>query len=644
MPITTARQAAIRDILKRAGDLAAALGERPLVLSGDRPSSDASRSPRVRFVIETRGAADLSRVRAVVAKVLKGQPSLAPGLSWAGRNFVPGPNLGSVLLRDAFGVRLLFPGADPNDQRFKLANFVVLTLPIDPMLAKRRLGGGVGKLFSLAYALRDAGDFVRVDPEIPAKRWHAPRVPAPPPAPIVGGGGPPAPGTTPLEVVTPPGMVIHSSGSLSSTGYPPAPGDRAWNLRAVRLPQATGGGKDIRVGLVDTGTQTHAECADIYAPASDHDCTLDGEESPIDPLPAPGVDNPAHGIAVASVLASRGGFDAHNTTGPGKVTGVASACKVVSVRSIRSVWANISSIDLAEGVWHCVQKRVDVISMSVGGYGLPLLERVISYAVFNDIVVVAAGGQKWPFVPAPALYQDCVAVTATNSDDKVWNEAARGNAIDIAAPGYGVYCADIEGGRETVHPSAGTSFATPTVAAAAVLWLEKHGREALLQRYQNGPKLAEVFRHLVKGTARVPGGWDKGASGAGILDIGALLRAAPPQAAVVPRRDWSTYDASRERAVLRAMLGAPSESAIDRTLGRLLDITAGEVEERMREYGGEIVKLLETSERAFEDFRKAVEAEAKDRTHDAAQAVEDVVEEVNDFCSDVVGAVAGWFG
>ena len=549
MRLTAKQLTAIKDAKTRVTTAASALaGLRPLLYDKKRHPRG-TRRPNLRFVIETKGAANLADVRRVVGRVLGSSGVLSSGISWIGRRLTVSAGAGQALsVRSAFDVRFMFPGADPSDQRFKLANFVVVTLPVDPLEAKKKLGGRTGSLYDLAYAIKDAGNYVRVDPEIPAKPWMRSNVPIPPPPPSVPPGQGPGGGN----------LVTFSLGAS-----PLAPIDHAWNHRKINMPAPgtalNNGGAGIRVGQVDTGARDHPECAGIYAPIAQRGSTIDGDDDPEDPLSDSPGDQPGHGIATASVLASRGGVTPFNvgggaplgigTTRPDggsappnhEVTGIANQCTVVPVRAVSSVALNVSNINLAEGVWHCIQQNVQVITMSIGGLAHPWLERVISFAVFNNIIVVGAAGQVWPWVTAPAVYDDCIAATASTPTDVVMDSpmrAARGSAIDIGAPGSPIYCADANRARGNfISASSGTSFAAPTVAGAAALWFVRHGRAALIQQYQGGPKLAEVFRHVIRSTARVPPGWDTTESGAGIIDVTAMLNAPLPAAASVARQE-----------------------------------------------------------------------------------------------------------
>src|SRR3954453_2297634 len=657
MSLTTEQAKAVKAINTRTQRAAAELGGQKIRGPRSGVVPHRKRGPSMRFVIETPRAADLASVRRVVGRILGSDGNLPAGVSWANRRLTaPSALRAGLTAGAAFDVRFLFRGADPTDQRFKLANFVVLTIPVDPLSVKRLFHGGTGALYALPYTIRDAGKYVRVDPEVPSKGWRTVRTPEPPPRPNLPGQPP----TSPSGTLGPPHLVAMSSSSSSPGGGDvPTTNDHAWNLRAIHMPAKNNGGKGIRVGQVDTGTHEHPELEGVYVPVNERGCTIDGETDSADPLPNPGIDQPGHGTATASVLASRGGFTdfddsqpdnigttdpSGGTDGPNEaVTGVANQVTVVPVRSVRSVFANVSNVDLAEGVWFCIRSNVDVITISVGGLCHPWLERVISFAVFQNIIVCAAAGQVFPFVTAPAVYDDCIAATATTLNDAVWADTAKGPAIDIAAPGAGIWCADVQEGENKVVTSNGTSFAAPTIAGAAALWLRHHGRQTLLQQYQNDRKLAEVYRHVIQTTAHVPLGWDTSESGAGIVNVTNLLDGALPAADQVACRNWSTYDATSEEQILRSQLGDPQHNYYVAALAKWFDTTAAEVGARLSEYGTEIMNLLDQVPGAFEDFKAAVEAEAQSATDAAHDAVDDVVDAVSDFCSDVVGTVMGWF-
>ncbi|MGH8592506.1 MAG: S8 family serine peptidase [Gammaproteobacteria bacterium] len=138
---------------------------------------------------------------------------------------------------------------------------------------------------------------------------------------------------------------------------------------------------------------------------------------------------------------------------------------------------------------------------------------------------------------SPALYDNTIAVAATNADDMPWRGSCRGGAVDVSAPGEDVYRGyrNIPGdGTTAVEPSDGTSYATAMVAGAAALWLGHHRRNSIEAARRPGETVHDVFLRLVVVTAdHSASGWDPKRFGSGILDVHALLRAdlgsGPPQ-------------------------------------------------------------------------------------------------------------------
>jgi hypothetical protein len=152
-----------------------------------------------------------------------------------------------------------------------------------------------------------------------------------------------------------------------------------------------------------------------------------------------------------------------------------------------------------------------------------------------------------------------------------------------------------------------------------------------------------VFRHVIRSSARVPPGWDTAESGAGIIDVTAMLNAPLPAAAAVIGRNWANYAAASEEQIVATQLGSPNQNAFLAALARLFNSTVAEVEERLQEFGGEVMTLLETTEGAFEELKNAVEAEAQAAQETAQEAVDNVVDAISDAASDVAGTVMGWF-
>jgi subtilisin family serine protease len=107
---------------------------------------------------------------------------------------------------------------------------------------------------------------------------------------------------------------------------------------------------------------------------------------------------------------------------------------------------------------------VRVIGLSFGGPPNAALKRATQRLAGRGIILVAAagnGGRKAGPV-YPAAYDGVVAVTAVDAHARVYARANRGAYVDVAAPGVGLWTADLGDAGKT---RSGTSLAVPFVAA-----------------------------------------------------------------------------------------------------------------------------------------------------------------------------------
>jgi hypothetical protein len=183
-----------------------------------------------------------------------------------------------------------------------------------------------------------------------------------------------------------------------------------------------------------------------------------------------------------------------------------------------------------------------MISMSLGGRAFFGLERAIRDAVRRDVIVLAAAGNCVGFVVAPAVYDQSIAVAATNAQKKPWKGSSHGRAVELSAPGEDIHVAAAESGTGThakTPVSNGTSFAVAAVAGAGADWIAFHGAQAI--REAQGPRTRrDLFVEALQATAERPDDWNASQYGAGILDVEALLRhplTAAGAAAAVPARN-----------------------------------------------------------------------------------------------------------
>lgn len=445
---------------------------------------------------------------------------------------------------------------------FEVTGYVVAT----PTYPLQKLG------FELAYGLADRG-VGAVQPDLPSGAF------APDPAPDL----PAEPGLRAADA---------SSQHLPGTDVP------TWALDNIRCrdawtvpPGSAAMGAGIVIGQPDTGFTDHPELGDNALDLTrDWDLLRDDDDAH-DPLERRWwfpLDSPGHGTSTASVIVSREQL---------RVTGAAPRSTLVPLRTVKSV-VQVFDGDVAKAVDRAHRTGCHVISMSLGGVGFfNGLQATIRRAVEDGVIVCAAAGNKVGFVVAPARFPECIAVAATNIQDRPWTGSSRGSEVDVAAPGESVWVADVRLNesppRYDVSRHSGTSFAVTLVAATAALWLARHDRDQLIVRYGRN-RIQAAFLHLVRTTGhRRPGGWDGDRYGVGIIDAQALLAAPLPAADAVT--DALAADAPLVPDPLSKLNGLVPELSREELADRLsgiLGVEQGELDEYLERFGAELAYLL----------------------------------------------------
>ena len=452
-------------------------------------------------------------------------------------------------------VEPLFPDVDPADDPYSMGK--IFTVHASAESNDRTI-------WDVAYDLRDAGDFLRVEPD----------------------------NEDVLVTPTERAVFCQEGNDDEATANP------AWSLLAVNADKAweltppPGGkrfGEGVRICHIDTGWSEHEEL-DRVDRDSDYDI-LDGDDNAQDPLDYDG--HRGHGTATGSVIASSGGLDASgNVLPPGKITGLAPKATLVPMRSVKSV-INFLDSDVAKAVRRSVDAQCDVISMSLGGGAFFGLERALRDAVRREVIPVAAAGNCVRFVVAPAIYDATIAAAATNIRGTPWKSSSRGRSVDISAPGERVHVARLDSPDNDptyTERGDGTSFATAYTAAAAALWIAYHGEQAIRDAYGEGTR-KDLFLDMLQRTAHKPDGWDSDNYGSGILDVAALLQSPLPSPETAARRARAPETnllllsrvTDREpdelAAQLRALFGSDDIDAVmDRYGAELLHIAVSESE------------------------------------------------------------------
>ena len=224
------------------------------------------------------------------------------------------------------------------------------------------------------------------------------------------------------------------------------------------------------------------------------------------------------GHVVERVALVPGGDGLHGTALAGLIASVAPDARLVAIEAFdertgdANGGAEATTLTLARAIDVALNRKADVINLSIAGPRDPLIGRMVRHALSQDVIVVAAAGNDGPTAPPryPAAYDGVIAVTATDSRDQLYPLGARGPHVAIAAPGVDV---PVELPDAMVGYFSGTSIAAAEIAGVAALLRER------------APRLASAeARRLLKETATpMP-------SGPGLVDAFAALSRVSPLA------------------------------------------------------------------------------------------------------------------
>jgi len=201
----------------------------------------------------------------------------------------------------------------------------------------------------------------------------------------------------------------------------------------------------------------------------------------------------------------------------GRLTGAAPAVSILAVHAFGSQSSKGSSMNVLKGLDWAGTSKANIVNMSFAGAADSELQRMLAALRRNGVALIAAAGNAGPNARPlyPAAYPEVIAVTATDADDKVFDQANRGTHIAVAAPGVAILAAAPDDGYRM---RSGTSFAAAQVSGVAALLIER-----------NRNLDAVSIRRILTATARdlgAPGHDDQ--FGAGLVDaLGAVEQATP---------------------------------------------------------------------------------------------------------------------
>jgi subtilisin family serine protease len=316
-------------------------------------------------------------------------------------------------------------------------------------------------------------------------------------------------------------------------------GDPAqYAVSKLKLPQAhtLAHGMNVTIAVIDSGIDaSHPELVNTI---SDNFDALGSKEGPH-----------VHGTGIAGAIAAHG-----------RLMGSAPEARIIAIRAFASAQrgAESSSYVVIKSLNYAVLHGAQIINMSFAGPKDMLIERAIAATAARDVVLVAAAGNAGAKSPPlfPAANPNVIAVSGTDSQDRLFTASNRGVHIALAAPGTDIFlpAPDLK-----YQMTSGTSFSAAYVSGIAALLLERN--PAL--------KPSEV-RAILTSTARDLGAPGKDELfGYGQADAFAATTAAtatpPVPVATAPRKPGEAAPGDNDVCVSREMKVPSAAMASDKS-------------------------------------------------------------------------------
>ena len=252
--------------------------------------------------------------------------------------------------------------------------------------------------------------------------------------------------------------IVKRKSSLSEvTSYVP------WNLESIQADRVTKTGKNIVVGIIDSGVNAnHPELQNALLPG--------GFKDFVEPTNTEPKDETGHGTHVAGTIL-------------GRTIGIAKDAKLVVARVFNKEGEASDDGLLAAGQW-ILEKKPQVVNNSWGGNrDDSFYDDIVKKWKAAGIVPIFSSGNTGEYnaggegsIGSPGSLEDSFSVGALTKDDKLAKFSLRGPSKhtnkfkpEISAPGVNILSADYKGGYVL---KTGTSMAAPHVTGAVALILE----------------------------------------------------------------------------------------------------------------------------------------------------------------------------
>ncbi len=245
-------------------------------------------------------------------------------------------------------------------------------------------------------------------------------------------------------------------------------------------------GKNIKVGIVDTGIKTEEYSNIKNKIVCGHNFSLDGSGR------RNIMSECLHGYTVASLVLS---------TSPEAKLVIA---KVLNDNGIGDPKKT------AKGIRYCISKKCDIINCSIAGGPDEDLEKAINEARKHNIIVVSSTGNngKEMFL-YPASYINCISVGAMTKDYKLTSFSNYNVFMDVLALGEDIHISTSQG--EIID--GGTSLSSPFVSGTLALLKQK-----LIKEQGKKPTWLDLYFELMSNCSIIEG-LEKEKQGNGYINI-----------------------------------------------------------------------------------------------------------------------------
>lgn len=211
-------------------------------------------------------------------------------------------------------------------------------------------------------------------------------------------------------------------------------------------------GSGVNVVVIDTGINYSHDAIGNYVGGWDF---VNNDDDPMD--------DHGHGTHVSGTISG-------NITNS-EIIGVAYNVNLYGVK-VLSASGSGSYSNVINGIKWAADNGMDIANLSLGGGSSTSLCNAVTEATNSGVLVIASAGNsgnpkgKGTNTGYPATCSDAIAVAATTQTDSRASFSSTGSAVEISAPGSGVYSSVLGGNYATWS---GTSMAAPHVSGVAAL-------------------------------------------------------------------------------------------------------------------------------------------------------------------------------